>query len=90
MENQSMPNVSIQLPMIEADQSIEITVKVNGKQKRYNYRIEIFPWSECREAIDRADCLRQVIENYDQQWQLIQIGEATKNDVTLMFKQIPN
>ncbi|MCI0493713.1 hypothetical protein L0Z72_01805 [candidate division KSB1 bacterium] len=85
-----MPNVSIQLPMIEADQSIEVTVTVNGKQKRFNYRIEIFPWSVCQEVVNKADCLRQVIQNYDQHWQLIQIGEATENDVTLMFKQIAN
>ena len=85
-----MPNVSVQLPMIEADQSIEITVTINGKQQRFNYRIEIFPWSECREVVNKADCLRQVIKNYDRHWQLIQIGEATENDVTLMFKQVAN
>ncbi|HEX9970496.1 MAG TPA: hypothetical protein VGD14_00360 [bacterium] len=85
-----MPNVSVQLPMIEADQSIEVTVTINGQQKRFNYRIEIFPWSECREVVNKADCLRRVIENYDQHWQLIQIGEATENDVTLMFKQVAN
>ncbi|MBN2357430.1 hypothetical protein JXO59_15050 [candidate division KSB1 bacterium] len=83
-----MPNVSIQLPMIEADQSIEVTVTINGKKKQFNYRIEIFPWSECCDTRDKAECLKQVIKKYDQQWQLIQISEASQKDVTLMFKQV--
>jgi len=90
MEDHSMPNVSVQLPMIEADQSIEITVTINGKQQRFNYRIEIFPWAECRHVVNKAGCHRQQGHNYDGHWQLIQIGEATENDVTLMFKQVAN
>ncbi len=83
-----MPNVNIQLPLIEADHSVEVCVTINGQKKQYNYRIEIFPWSACRDRENKADCLRQVLDQYDRQWQLVQIGEASDKDVTLMFRQV--
>ena len=85
-----MPNISIQLPLIEAEHAVEVTVTINGQKKQFNYRIEIFPWSACRENVHKADCLRKIIDDYDQHWQLVQIGEASDKDVTLMFKQVPN
>ena len=63
-----MPNISIQLPLVEADHSVEVCVTINGQKKQYNYRIEIFPWPACRDSKDKADCLRQVIHLYDQAW----------------------
>ena len=84
-----MPNISIQLPLVEADHSVEVCVTINGQKKQYNYRIEIFPWSACRDSRDKAACLRQVIDRYDQAWQLVQIGEASAREVTLMFRQVP-
>ena len=31
-----MPSISIQLPVMEADQSIEIEVKINNKRRKYH------------------------------------------------------
>ena len=85
-----MPTINIQLPNMEADQSIEIEVKINGKKKRYNYRVEIFHWTECRETENRAECIRHIIKNYDQHWQVVQIGGPTDDYIPLMFKQVSN
>jgi hypothetical protein len=85
-----VPCINIQLPTLEADQSIEIEVKINEKKQKHNYRVEIFSWSECPVPENRVDCLKEIIANYDQQWQIIQIGSPTEKDIPLMFKQITN
>ena len=83
-----MPSISIQLPAIEADQQIEVEVKINGKKKTYNYRVEIFAWEQCVEPADqKAQCLKRIIEGYDKNWQLLQIGAPTEKTVPIMFKQ---
>jgi len=85
-----MPSINIQLPAMEADQSIEIEVKINGKKKNYHYRIEIFAWSDCAQPSSRAECLREMIQNYDQNWQIVQIGGPTDEYIPLMFKLVAN
>jgi hypothetical protein len=83
-----MPSISIQLPAIEADQQIEVEVKINGRRKKYNYRVEIFAWEECPDpAEERALCLKRIIQNYDKNWQLIQIGSPTEKTIPIMFRQ---
>ena len=83
-----MPSISIQLPAVEADQQIEMEVKINGTKKRYNYRVEIFAWEQCPDpAAERALCLKRLIEGYDKGWQIIQIGAPTEREIPIMFKQ---
>jgi hypothetical protein len=75
-----MPSISIQLPAIDADHQVEVEVKINGRKRTYNYRVEIFSWEQCVEPPqERAGCLKRIIENYDRNWQLIQIGSPPKN-----------
>jgi len=85
-----MASINIQLPAMDAEHSIEIQVKVNGKKKTYNYRIEIFKWEECSQTDNRAQCLKEIINKYDQQWKVIQIGSPTKENIPIMFKQSKN
>ena len=82
-----MGGISIEIPAIDAEQSIEIEVKVNGKRKHYIYRVEIFSWDECEEVETKASCLKNKIEEYDKDWQLIHIGCASKKNIPLMFRQ---
>jgi hypothetical protein len=82
-----MASINIQLPAMDAQHSIEIQVKVNGEKKIYNYRIEILRWEDCRETDNRAQCLKELIGKYDQQWRVIQIGNPTQEDIPIMFKQ---
>ena len=85
-----MASINIQLPTLEADQSIEIEVKINDKKQKYHYRVEIFSWTDCPQPEEKAQCLKHIIDNYDQQWKLIQIGGPTEKDIALMFKQENN
>jgi len=49
-----MANISIQLPVFDAEHKIEIEVKVNGAKQKYHYRVEIFEWDECEEVENKA------------------------------------
>ena len=83
-----MPSITIQLPAIDADQQVEVEVKINGKKKTYHYRVEIMAWEQCEEPPqERALCLKRMIERYDKDWQLLQIGAPTEKAIPVMFKQ---
>jgi hypothetical protein len=85
-----MANISIQLPAMDADSSIEIEVHVNGEKKKYHYRVEIFKWEGCNQSITHAECLKSMIKKYDDDWRLIQIGGPTNHSIPVMFKQKSN
>lgn len=82
-----MANLTIQLPVFDAERKIEIDVTINGSKKRLHYRVELFDWSSCEEAIDKASCLKQMINAYDPNWQVVQIGEANEQSVQIMFRE---
>lgn len=83
-----MTTVSIALPPIEADKSVDIEVSVNGQKRKYTYRVEVFRWADaCRPAEHRAECLRRMVETYDRSWQLMQIGNPTEAEVPIMFRR---
>ncbi len=69
-----MANLTIQLPVFDAEHKIEIDVTINGKKKRLHYRVELFDWSSSEEATDKASCLKQMINTYDPNWQVVQDG----------------
>jgi hypothetical protein len=84
-----MPAISIQLPAVEADQQIEVEVKINGEKKSYHYRVEIFAWEQCHDpAEERAKCLQRMIQGYDPHWQLLQIGAPSEKSIPIMFKHV--
>ena len=83
-----MANISIQLPVFDAEHKIEIEVKVNGEKQKYQYRVELFQWDECENKENKAVCLKKRISNYDKQWRVIQIGCPSEENIPVMFKQI--
>ena len=82
-----MSSITIQLPTMEAEQSIEITVKINGSKQKYNYKVEIYPWNKCKKEEIKAQCLKHMIEEYDPSWQLVHIGAEGQKEIPIMFKQ---
>jgi hypothetical protein len=84
-----MSTVSISLPPIEADDSVEVEVRVNGQKRKYSFRVEVFKWAEfCRPAEHKAECLRRMVEAYDSNWQLMEIGSPSEADVPVMFRRV--
>ncbi len=86
-----MREVVIQIPTIEAEQNIDIDVKINGRKKSLKYRVEIVDY-EKEDLIedDRVSVLKHVIKDHEKDWELIQIGAPLKNNIPIMFRKRNN
>lgn len=83
-----MREVILQIPTFEAEQNIDIDVKINGKRRTMHYRVEIIEWEEDDESSeDRIDILRRVIQEHEKDWELIQIGAPLKNNIPITFRK---
>lgn len=83
-----MREVVLQIPTFEAEQNIDIDVKINGKRRTMHYRVEIIEWEEDEETTEeRIDILRRVIQEHEKDWELIQIGAPIKNNIPITFRK---
>ncbi len=83
-----MREVVIQIPTIEAEQNIDIDVKINGRKKSLKYRVEIVDYeNEKFVEDDRVSVLKHVIKDHEKDWELIQIGAPLKNNIPIMFRK---
>lgn len=84
-----MAGITIQLPPLDAEHTIEIEVKVNGKKRAYLYRVEIMDWDDCEDPPEiRVECLKRMISDYGKDWQLVQIGNPTETNIPVMFRKV--
>lgn len=80
--------IGIEIPQLNEEQEIEVEVKVNGIKKQYNYRVEIFYWDQCPYPTDdRVECIRQLVNNYDPNWDLAHIGLPTDDYIPITFRK---
>ena len=87
-----MKDISIPLPDFLDQQIAEIEVKINGKKRQYNFRIESFRWEPDGVTLlvaDKVKILRENLEKYDKSWQLIQIFRPDENSkfVHVLYRQ---
>jgi hypothetical protein len=83
-----MREVVIYVPTLEAEQNIDIDVKINGKKRTMHYRVEIVDWEDYGgESEDKVDVIKRVIREHDRDWELIQIGIPTKDNIPIMFRK---
>lgn len=83
-----MREVVLQIPSFEAEQNIDIDVKINGKKRTMHYRVEIIEWEDYDgESDDKVEVLKRVIKEHDKDWQLIQIGIPTDKNIPIMFRK---
>jgi len=83
-----MREVVLQIPTLEAEQNIDIDVKINGKKRTLHYRVEIIEWQNCRNMQDdKVAVIRHVIKEHEKDWQLIQIGMPTDKHIPIMFRK---
>jgi len=79
-----MKELCVPLPNFHDNQMAEIDLKVNGNRMTYNFRVESFPWDvhdelannssdEVTRSLARITRLRNAIQAYDKNWELIQI-----------------
>ena len=83
-----MREVVIQIPTLEAEQNIEIDVKINGKKRTMKYRVEIIDWETAKnDQQNKIDILKRVIKEHDKDWELMQIGAPAENNIPVMFRK---
>lgn len=87
-----MKEVSIPLPDFLEKQIAEIEVKINGKKRQFNFRVESFKWEpedENWNTEKRIKKLQEEIERYDKSWELIQIFRPNENSkfIQVLFRQ---
>lgn len=93
-----MKDICIPIPHFEENQIAEVAVTVNGKKQHFNFRVESFPWSlhtddnQNRDDPDVSEkilTLRNMIETYDKNWELIQIftPKSDSHFIQLLFRQ---
>ncbi len=87
-----MKDVNIPLPGFLDQQIAEIEVKINGKKRQYNFRVESFRWepdSERWTVEQKVTRLKESIDNYDRGWELIQIFKPKEDSkyVQVLFRQ---
>ena len=83
-----MKEITLQIPILEAEQNIEIDVRINGRRQIMKYRVEIVAFeSDAVEKTDSVAMLKQVIREHDPDWQLIQIGAPLDNKIPVTFRQ---
>ena len=83
-----MREVVLQIPTLEAEQNIDIDVKINGKKRTLHYRVEIIDWEDYNgETADKVEVIKRVIKKHDRDWQLIEIGMPTDRNIPIMFRK---
>lgn len=83
-----MREVVLQIPTLEAEQNIDIDVKINGKKRTLHYRVEIIDWEDYNgQTADKVEVIKKVIKDYDRDWQLIEIGMPTDKNIPIMFRK---
>jgi len=85
-----MKEITLQIPVLETEQNIEIDVRINGRRQVMKYRVEIVEFEpDAEEKKDSVALLRQVIREHDPDWQLIQIGAPLDHKIPVTFRQKP-
>lgn len=92
-----MREICIPLPDFLEQQIANVEVTINGEKRRYNFRVESFPWEiddkvgldETQRVENRISRLKQNIESYDKNWRLVQIFKPSTGSsrIQVLFRQ---
>ena len=83
-----MREVVLSIPTLEAQQNLEIDVRINGKKRTLKYRVEIVHWKGSEPTSEeKVTVIRHAIKDYDKDWELIQIGAPDNDKIPLMFRK---
>ena len=84
-----MKELCVPVPNFKDNQVAEVEVKVNNETLKYNFRVESFPWEihdelsvlehPVEKSLARITRLKNAIESYDKDWELIQIFNPSEN-----------
>lgn len=83
-----MREVVILIPDVDVEQNVEIDVRINGRKKTMQYRVELLDWEGNNvPPKEKIQVLRHKIAEYDKDWELIEVGAPTDENIPLMFRK---
>jgi len=87
-----MREIVVLIPDIEIEQNVEIEVRINGRKKTIQYKVELLSFEqEGSPPKEKVAVLRHKVKNYEKDWELVEIGAPEKDDrIPLMFRRKGN
>lgn len=83
-----MREVVILIPTLEAEQNVDIDVRINGKKRTMKYRVEIVGWQGEEPSPEaKVELIRRVIADKVEDWELIQIGAPRTDSIPILFRK---
>lgn len=83
-----MREIVILIPDIEIEQNVEIEVRINGRKKTIQYKVELMSFeAEGAPPKDKVTVLKHRISLQEKDWELVEIGAPVDDKVPLMFRK---
>lgn len=83
-----MREIVVQIPTLDAEQNIDIDIRINGRKRTLKYRVEIIDFEDDNNRDDdKVEVLKEVIRAHDKDWELIQIGAPLRANIPVMFRK---
>lgn len=83
-----MREIVILVPDIEPEQNVKIDVRINGRKRTMQYRVELIRFEGIENSQqDKVTVLRHKIAEYDKNWELVEVGAPSDNGIPLTFRR---
>jgi hypothetical protein len=92
-----MKELCIPIPNFMENQIADVEVTINGKKRKYSFRVESFPWNGIHDGTSdddhsllvKIDKLRDNIKNYEKGYELVQIYTPREDAkfIQVLFRQ---
>lgn len=82
-----MSQICIPIPDLRKHPMVTLEVSIGGKKRVTNYRVESFQWDDDERPGERIDRLRDFLKEYDESWELMQIGPPDSGRISVTFRQ---
>lgn len=83
-----MNQICIHIPTLEVERTIELEVKIDGRSRYMNYRVESLDWTEDGSSHQlKIERLRRFVREYDKSWELVHIGQPDGPLIPVTFRQ---
>jgi hypothetical protein len=81
--------IALELPPIETENNVEVSISINGHRNVLAYRVEVFQWEDWWQPPEpRARAIQRILAAHDTQWQLMHIGTPVDSGIPLTFRRI--
>jgi len=82
-----MSKICIHVPDTQPTHTIGLEVTLDGQKKVATYRVESFDWPSDLTSIERITRLRDYVNTYPRDWELVQIGPSAHGTVPITFRR---